>query len=368
MNRRAFLATGLLAGTIIGAGIFSLPYIFKEVGLATGFFYLIFFTAVYWIIHWMYAKILEIQPEEHQFFNLSKKYFAPFFANFASFLILFELIFVLVVYLILSPVFAQIAFGRSMTTLVPVLFFWLISSIFAFANLKWFGIAEFFGTIVILVIVGLTFFLGSSSPLEINFFNKMDFGIFFLPFGPLLFSLSGRPALHKVVEAWRKSGKSFSLNKVVGWGTVIPAVVYFIFVVGILRLNPNIAPEALNSLSFLPPFFLSVFGWLGLITLWTSYFVIAANVKDIFALDLKYPRWGAALLSLFAPLILYFLVSKEFLPVLSFTGGVFLAIESIFVVMIWHKAFPNHPYRAFTLLLYAVFVLALGYEIFKFVF
>ena len=53
------VAIALLAGTIIGAGIFSLPYVFKVVGFWVGVLCLVLFTGVYTVIHLMYAAVIK---------------------------------------------------------------------------------------------------------------------------------------------------------------------------------------------------------------------------------------------------------------------------------------------------------------------
>lgn len=366
MNKNFLLAVFLLAGTIIGAGIFSLPYIFSRSGLVSGFFYLVAFVTVYCAIHWMYARILVAEDGSHQFFYLARRYFSKPIAFVASLSILFELLFVMLVYLVLAPVFIGVVFdGTSFTNLV---FFWVISSIFIFARVSWMGYADILGTVSILGIIALVFFSGNNGALEIPLVRQMDLKLFFLPFGPLLFSLAGRPAIHKVMEEHKKAiaaDKKFSLKKAVVLGTIIPALVYAFFVISVLRLNPSPLPEALNSLSFLSPTTLALLGIMGLITLWTSYFMIGVNVKDILRLDLKYPVWLSVLAVLFIPPLLYFAGFREFLFVLSFSGGVLLALEAFFVVLMWRRAFPTSRWRWISLPIFLIFILAIAHEIFS---
>ena len=146
-------------------------------------------------------------------------------------------------------------------------------------------------------------------------------------------------------------------------GTAIPAVVYFFFTLGVLKLNPFVTPETLNSLGALSNSTQMLLGVFGLIALWTSYFVIGINVRDIMRVDLRRPKIEGAAVVLIAPLLLYALGFQNFLPAVSFIGSVFLALEGIFIVMMWRKAFPKNPLRLLSFLLYAVFVIALGYEV-----
>ena len=364
MNGRFILSAGLLAGTIIGAGVFALPYLTGQIGAVTGLFYLLAGTFVYYLLHRMYAAVVTTAPSEHQFFYLARTYFPPRAASLASFVILGELLFVLVVYLALAP-----AFIRLIVPLSPeasTLLFWCLGSLFIFARLSWQGVAEVLGTLFIAGIVGIVLVAGDALPFTVPAFRPPDLGLVFLPLGPLLFSFSGRPALHGVVEVWRRAareGKPFSLARAIFAGTFIPALFYIVFIFAVLRLAPSVTPEALDSLSTLPSWLLSVLGLMGLITLWTSYFMIGANVKDIVHLDLKFPAWAGAMVTLAVPLALSLSGFNTFLSALSFTGSIFLGLEGILVVLLWRRAFPAHRFRTASLFIALIFALAVGYEI-----
>ncbi|MBI2278793.1 MAG: hypothetical protein HYU81_01875 [Candidatus Brennerbacteria bacterium] len=364
MSGRSILAAGMLAGTIIGAGVFALPYVVGTVGIATGLFYLCGAALVYYVVHRMYAAVLAEAPRGTQFFGLARMLFSPRVAPLASYLILGELLFVMVVYLALAPAFIELLVPWPRETAVA--FFWFFGSLFVFARLVWQGVAELLGTLFIAGIVGVVLFAGGAAPLAAPAFRPLDPSLFFLPLGPLLFSFSGRPALHAVVEEWRRAKeehKAFSLRRVIAWGTFIPAAVYSIFIVAVLRLAPDVAPEALASLQSLPLGLLAALGGMGLVTLWTSYFMIGSNVKDIVHLDLKLPAWAGALLTLAAPLGIYLAGFNTFFSAIAFTGSVFLGLEGILVVMLWRRAFPVHRFRALAAPLALVFMAALGYEL-----
>ncbi|MBI5732687.1 hypothetical protein HY967_01875 [Candidatus Jorgensenbacteria bacterium] len=364
MKGKSFiLATGLLAGTIIGAGIFSLPYVFNQIGLIPSLVYMSIFTAVYSVIHIMYGDLSEKFEGEHQFFYLAKTYLSKLTARVATFAVLGELLLVLVVYLILAPTFFEIAFGVGGKT--ALLIFWILGSVFMFVRLSWLGITEIAGTVAILFIIGLVLIAAVDKPFPSTTVNlgNMPLSAFFLPFGPLLFSLSGRPAVSKMVEEHRLSGKNFSLRKAIVWGTVIPAIVYTLFVIGIIKLNPQVSPEALDSLGYLPPTIFSLLGIMGLVTLWTSYFMIGINVKDILRFDMKVSKTVAGLVVVGIPLFLYSLGFQDFLSAVSFTGSVFLALEGLFIVTMWRKAFPENSWRWVVWPLYLIFFAAITYEI-----
>ncbi|MFH0712412.1 MAG: hypothetical protein V2A55_00920 [Candidatus Jorgensenbacteria bacterium] len=361
------LSVGLLAGTIIGAGIFSLPYVINQIGLITGVFYLGFFALVYFLIFIMYATLLESSEGEHRFIFLARKFLPRPIAGLASFTAITDLIFTLTIYLILGVSFLGLI--ADMSVLTALFAFWFFSSIFIFAKLSFQGVAEVLGTLAIVAVVVLVFFSGSGVP-DVPLFKELDLNKLLLPFGPLLFAYAARVAIPKIIGEYRRgksAGRPFSFKKAIFFGTFLPAVVYLVFVFGVLRLAPDVSPETLGSLTFLSPIVLLLLGILGILALWTSYFMIGADVRETLKYDLKIPGWASSLFVLALPLGLYFAGFQEFLTVLSFTGGVFLGLEGIFIIAMWWRAFPSHRLRYFTLPLSAVFVLALIYSLVDFV-
>jgi hypothetical protein len=313
----------------------------------------------------MYAELVLLHPGKHQFFYFAEQYLPRGISRIVALLVLVEFVFILTIYLILAPAFAALIFGMKGVTAAIIL--WALGSVFMFAKLSFQGIAELIGIGCILIIVGVVLAVGGTATLQVPAVGRLTLANFFLPFGPLFFSLAGRPAIHGVVAEHRRAGKkNFSLTRAIFWGTLLPAVIYGIFVISVLRLNPNVSPEALNSLQFLHTGISFLLGFMGLIALWTSYFVIGANVRDILAFDFRLPPRLAYAFAAFGPLVLYALGSKNFLGTLSFVGSVFLGLDGIFVVFMWQRAFPTNRFRWICTPLYCVFGAALFYELFTF--
>lgn len=364
MQKHFLLATGILAGTVIGAGIFSLPYIVSRVGLFGGVFYLCAFGFVYFAVHRMYAALVETRREGHKFVYFAQRYLPKWLRHIASFFIFGELVFVMVVYLILAPTFIQLFAGLGEGW--ALFLFWLVGSLFMLARLSWIGLAEAIGTISMMGIALVIFYFSGTRPLETPFFSGANLATWFIPFGPILFSLAGRPAISKVVEEHWKSkekGKGFSLSKAIFWGTFIPITVYLIFIVSILKLNPNVSPQALDSLGFLSPYLVGLLGILGFLTLWTSYFMIGIEVKDIVKKDLKLSNIAGIMAAWGLPIFLYAVGFKNFIFVISFTGSIFLGLEGIFVVWMWRNAFPESSWRWVSWPLFLVFSTAVLHEV-----
>ena len=70
--RRFLLPTGLLAGAIIGAGVFALPYLFLQSGFAVGGAALVFGTSAAVLIHLLYADLMIRTSGEHRFVGYAR--------------------------------------------------------------------------------------------------------------------------------------------------------------------------------------------------------------------------------------------------------------------------------------------------------
>ncbi len=360
------LAVGILAGTIIGAGVFSLPYVFTKLGILTGVLYLIAFGLIYYIIHRRYMDILQSEDlEEHHFSYFAKKYLSKFWGKMSSGLVILELVFALTIYLILSKSFAGLIFGEA--GIWAVLVFWALGSVLIFGRGSLTGWSELIGGLGIILITFLILLAGGQEgTLNVPATQSFDLFYFLLPFGPLLFSFSGRAAVSKVVMFHRElpERKRFPLKKVILWGTIIPAFVYFVFVLGVLRIAPDVSPDTVGGLAGLPYKFLMMIGITGLLSLWTSYFVLGDNVYDILRFDILKKNAPAAVIVLLTPLLLYFLGFQNFITTVSIAGGFFLAFEAIFINTMWVRM-RKMKGLFWTIPLYAVFIVSILYQILK---
>lgn len=327
----------ILTGIIIGAGVFSLPFVFTAVGLMTGFFYLLFFGFIYIILYLFYADIILRTPGEHRFVGYARLYLGEW-GFLASLVIgLLQLFFVLTIYLILAPSFSQMIFGGSFV--FHMLIFWLIGSLSIFADSNRLADLEFLIVAGIALIMGLLFFLGIgnfiSSPVG---FGELDMSKF-LAVGPILFALSGSLAVPEIVSYFReaKIPLSFLRNALI-LGGVLPVFAYGAFVLGIIGLSQTVSEDSVSGLAGnLHPVFLIIIGILGLLALISSYMVIGENIRRIIRHDLSLPNLLGGAAAVFAPLLLYFLGFQSFIGAVSFVGTVFLPLEGIFIILMWLK-------------------------------
>ena len=350
---------------IIGAGIFALPYIFLKSGLPVGLFYLVFFGFVFAIVHSLYADVILKTSGSHRFVKYAEIYLGKSGFWTSVFTTVIGLILALTIFIVLSVSFFNLVFPE-LSSMYAVLIFWFTSSIFIFLKINKLAYFEFLVVLTMLAIIVFVFLFGwfvGNAQIE---YSRVDLAYFLLPFGPVLFSLAGRPAISSIVEYFDRNNIPVAgIKKAIFAGTLIPAVAYFLFVIGILKISPNVAEDAVTGLvSYVPQLFLAIIGLFGLFSLWSSYTIIAREIKGIFELDFNLPHSIALISVIFLPLVLYFAGFQDFLSLVSVAGGIFLALESILVILMWRSMARRRISLLFATIV-LIFIGGIVYEIIK---
>jgi amino acid permease len=374
MYKNILLPASMLAGSIIGAGIFSLPFVFNKFGLLSGFISLVIFAFIYALIYFIYADIVLRTDGEHRFVGYSKIYLGKpgFWA--AIFIGLVQLLLVLTVYLILAPSFTQLIFGGSYVA--HLLFFWLAGSVMTLFNTRKIAWFEFFIVSGIFSIIFLVFFFGIkgfdiSSVQNFNF-NMNSLGVL----GVVVFALSGVMVVPEVVAYFRESTSPLKfLKRSLLLGSFLPALAYIVFILGILGFSENVSIDSVSGLAgYAPEWLLILLGLLGFLSLASSYVLVSLNTRHIFEYDFSLPVSLSRYLVMFVPLAFYFFGINGLTEVIAFTGSIFIPLEIILLIFIWLKAnklrptndfFDSRITKATLPFLLAVFLIVLVYAIIK---
>lgn len=361
--RNLFFAS-LLASLIVGAGMFSLPYIFAQTGFAFGIILLLFFVLVSAIIHKRYAEIIQKENGDKRFAALIEEYLGKRWKVPATITVITGIIFTLLVYLVLSGSFIRLIFP-DIHSGGAMFLFWILGSVFVFMGISKYAFVD---VLAFLGIAGIIFFIFINGIIHGNGVRLDNFSLSSagLVFGPFLFSLAGRSAISSMWEEYKKEkGTKKNFLRSVILGTALPALLYVAFVYGITRLSENgVSMDAITGITLLPFNAGVLLGSLGILVLITSFIFLGLEVKGILKNDFKIPGIIAAAIATLAPFGFYFLGFTDFIKLVSLNGGVFLAIESLFIIMIYRKAIKKNNFIDFALI--GVFLTAVILEMINF--
>ncbi len=338
-----FTSSSILAGTILGVGLFGLPYVFSTSGFTIGLFFIIICCFLTTITHLIYGEALLRTPGEHRGPGLAKIYLGKpgyYISMVAAFISLSG---VLLAYLILGGQFVQNfsqIIGANININDATFIFWIIGVIGMTMGIRFIGIGEVLGVILIIILIFAYFFWGLPG-LKIQNFIGFNLNNFFLPYGILLFALSGGSAVPEIFNYFKNKGISkeqINFKMPIIWGTIIPTILYLIFVIGAFGLFPNkiipvdLIPDLLTS----NPILAIATNVLGLILILTSYFILGLSYKNVLFFDLKLKKVLSWVIPIFLPPILFFFQNKGFITIIGFLGACILAIETIITFIVHH--------------------------------
>ena len=308
----------------------------------------------------MYAWLI-YKNKNVEFGGLVKKYFGKM-GEIVQWLIIFELITICIAYIALAPDFFSILFNINST--ISVIIFLGLGVIGVLLPMRFVEFFETLGLVGIILLIGIVGWFGFVSSNSISWTpESVRAPQLLLLFGPLLFALSGRPIIARIVRSTNENEYKY-IPLIIVLGTAIPAILYGIYTLGILAINPNVNEHTIQTISLFPPLIALLLALLGIIALWTSYFVIARNVRDELVIDAHINKKIAFLFTTLVPVLLYFAGINNFIRVISFAGGIFLAFEGFFVVRMWQKERNKKDILFYgSGVLYFVFFLAIIQEI-----
>ncbi|MDD5222170.1 MAG: aromatic amino acid transport family protein, partial [Patescibacteria group bacterium] len=124
-----FEATAILIGTIIGSGIFAIPYVIMKAGLLIGVFYFILLGLMILTMHLVYGEIVLRTSSTHRIVGYGEKYLGKSGRNILFVAALVNLLMSNLVYLILGGNFLSSIFGDIGNNLFYVFLFWALLSL-----------------------------------------------------------------------------------------------------------------------------------------------------------------------------------------------------------------------------------------------
>ncbi len=367
-------AAALIAAATVGDGIFALPYVFMKAGWFVSVAYLAALGGFVVLAHSVYLATLEKEYEKRRLLGLARMYFGEggFWTGFVA--IVAGLLLTLVAYLLLGTQFIVLAFPGAPSAAAFALL-WALLAIPVFLDGRGARGLERAGIAVTSLAVAAIFAMALPAILTRGALfiaaPFADWRNFFLPFGPVLFTLAGWTGIESVYEA-RHEESPHAVGRTpwaaLARGTAFAALLYVLFAAGVLGSVPVVAPDTASGLAAWPVWERELAAVMGLVAVATVYIPIAREIRNALEKDLAWNKWVARAGILLVPPALVGLGLTDFLAVVGIVGGVFLSVQYLLIVAVGRRALAPSPVKRFFLdLAAAVFVIAAVYEIVGFV-
>lgn len=327
--KKYFVASSVLVGSCIGAGVLGIPYVAAQAGLFATILYILFIGGMMYLVNLYLGEIVLKTKGDHQLIGYAEKYLGKRARHVMEFAVIFGVYAALIAYMVgMGQSLSQIFTGSTDMYIYFGVGVGLLMSTFLRGGMKSLKKFEKIGVFVILglllVIVGLF-----SPRIVASNLSLFNIGNIFLPFGVVLFALMSFHAVPDVKMILKGNERQF--KKVMKTGTIVSVVFYILFtfvVVGYKGLEtPQVATLALGI----------VFVFLGIFTMFTSYLASGNALRESFQFDERMNKNVAWALASFVPIGLFLLTQLtgffSFTKILSIGGVVSGGIIAVLILL-----------------------------------
>jgi len=341
MHKHTLIATLYMIGTIVGAGIFGVPYVMSVAGIPIGIAYLVLLGGAILLTHGFYARIVAETEGRHRLAGITRARLGMGAAHLVSVTTTVELFGALLAYIILGGSFLSTLFGGDM-------FLWSVGFfvVMGFVLMMPFMKAQYVMSLLtwMMLFMALAMVALIVHKVQPAAFISYDLKKWFVPYGVIFFAMGGLSGVPDIVDSLRKDARASV--RAAHWGTALAVLVTAVF--GVVIASVSRGATSQNAVSGLVPFvgegIVFAGAVFGLFAVATSFIAFGNNLREQMQFDFKVPHVLALALTLGIPLAAYLLGARNFIHVIGFIGAFFGVVNGIVVgAMAWKL--PNLRFR-----------------------
>ena len=318
-------AVNPLIGSVIGVGMFWIPYVFSQAGFVIGMTHLIVIGIANLVILLLYADIIMNTEGKARLTGIVRRYLGPGYGHLSTLLLFGSSWGAMIAYVIIGGGFLHALLSPFLPASLFVfqLLFFFVFSFLLIGGLGFVSRIEsiFVGVLLILLFVLIV----SALPyVEFDHLTTITTSHWFTPFGVILFAYGGLAAIPEMAHILGNKHKH-RLRQAVFVGMGIVAVVYALFATIILAVTgENTSMEAIAGLgNFIGDWITVVGSLLGLFAVSTSFLLLGVSVADTMVYDYKQRYVLSWAITVAVPFVVFLTGARQFIDVIGFTGGVF---------------------------------------------
>lgn len=365
---KSLRALAVFVGTIIGVGIFGLPYIASRTGFLPLVLYFLFIPGIVILINLFIAEIALGTEKLHRLPGYAAEYLGPCWGKICLIITGLGLFGALLAYLIVGGEFLFFLLSPLWggDRLLYSLLFFVFGVFFIFRGSKSVSRLElplFFVLFAILIV----FFIRAFPFINLEHLKTMNWRFATFPYGAVIFSLWGAAIIPEIKEML--DNDKTKIKRVIISGVLLSAAAYLFFVFTILGASGlQASKEAISGFARALGDNIIGLGFIfGVITCFTSFITLGLTLKKVFWYDFNFSKGLSWLIACFVPLFLFLAGAREFIDIIGLTGALALGAEAIIIVLVYREFLKKQGLskgRNLVCLLPVFFVLGMIFEIF----
>ena len=321
-DRKFLHASAVLVGTMIGVGIYGIPFVFAKAGYFVGTGWLVAIAAVMALVHLLIAELTLATNGEHQLVGYVTIWLGRWARCVFGFAFILALTGALLAFIIVFGEFAHNVLSNFVAVdpqLYSILFA-LVGALVWFARIRTFASIEivlislYFAIVILISIVALPH-------IDVRNFMSTIPDYWFLPYGVLLFAFSGSGAI--AIQRQLLRGRERLMRPAIIAAMVFVAFIYLLFATIVVGVSGDItSPEALAGLYGLVPSIVVLLGSvLGMVTISTSYIALGTALYETYRMDYGISARWAWLFTVVPPLAFFWSGLRNFIDVIGLAGA-----------------------------------------------
>jgi tyrosine-specific transport protein len=370
VSRKHFwYAIATFVGTVIGVGMFGLPYVGSRSGYWIFLLFMIGMSCLAVAVHIFYAEVALKTKGLHRLPGYAGIYFNPTAKRAAFILQVLSLIGSLLAYLIVGGQFLAVLFSGSVYLYTFI--FFILGALIIWRGSKSVGSLELILLFILIAIILILFFSGVAkiNPSNLNTWHLQNF---FVPYGIVLFSLWGTSIIPDVKEM--VGGDRKQLRQIIIGGIIVCSIIYLLFSTLVIGVSgTGTTQEAIAGLRNHLGSWVVIFGLIaGIIATFTSFITLGLTLEKTFRYDYGMAKWLAWLIACFLPLTLYIIGLKNFIDVVGLNGAVMLGLEAVMITLMYLKIKKKELVKRYTAIRYgsltivALLIVGVLFEVYYF--
>lgn len=335
----------MMIGSVIGVGIFGVPYAFSQSGYVIGLIELLVLAILLTVLQFMLAE-LSLQTEGHHrlvgfvgtYLGGRAKWVAMIVVAGSVWgaILAYMIVGGKFLYLLLQPIFGGPPFVYSYVIAV-------VAGYLIYRGLKFASHLEV-GVVVALIFLFVAIILQCLPLIHVEYLTTLNTSNAFLAYGVTLFSLTSIGIVPEMREILGRKAKSkLGLSILIGMFVIVCLYALFTFaVVGVTGAGTSQA-----ALDGLVPLFGESFRLvtllLGTLSITSIFVLLGIGLQNTFQFDFNCSRMKSWLLVMAVPVLVFAAGMREFVSLIGFLGTMFGGLIGILIVMAYKKMI-SHPF------------------------
>lgn len=338
-NVKFLRGMSMMLGGIVGVGVFGLPFAFAQSGLAIGLLELLFVGGLLCILQLMFAEVVIQTPGHHRTIYYIENCLGRLWKPVAAIVLSLSMWGAMLAYMIVGGEFVSMLFSPLIE--IPASFFSyalaIVIACFVWGGLKAAVRIEWF-IMVSLLFLFVFVILASLPEMHLANFFTFDSARAFVPYGVILFALSGIGIVPEMKDVFGNQHKRLLSHAIVISMSII-IVLYALFAIAVVGVTgADTTPVAFYGLvSIFGNSFLVVATVLGSLTVASIYMILGIELLNTFKFDFHLRHTTAWLLVCIVPIIFFALGLREFIEIIGFVGSVLGGTLAILIAVSYWK-------------------------------